>query len=179
MLVYSQEPRVLDRDRNMRAELPQQRLVGFRELTGGVAQQVERADDAALPPQRHDQLRLRPGYGLQVSRVGVDVVHQYRFAFSHGGAHQALADLDAQRARDVIGIADGVRDRQPFAPRIEEVDRKRLEFRDPRDEERDLVEQLVEIEHGCDLATELEERDHELSNARRREGSLGGFAHKV
>ena len=40
-------------------ELAQHRFVGLGELPERVAEQVQRADDAALPPQRHDELGVR------------------------------------------------------------------------------------------------------------------------
>ena len=43
----------------------------------------------------------------------------------------------------------------------------------PRDQLRDLVEQLVEVEDRRDLAPELEQRDDELADVR-RSGGRGG-----
>ena len=75
-----------------------------------------------------------------------------------------MADLDPQRPDDVVRVADRVGDRQLLAARIEQVDGERLELREPRDELRDLVQQLVEIEDRRDLASELEQRDDELAD---------------
>ena len=162
-----EEPRVLDRDRDVRAELAQHRLVGLGELAGGVAQQVERADDRPFAAQRHDELGVRAGHRLDVPRIGVHVVDEDRLPFGDRGADQALADLHPQRACDFVRIADRVRDRQLVALGIEQVDRERLELREPRDELRDLVQQLVEIEDGRDLASELEERRQLIVGIRR------------
>ena len=54
-----EQPRVLDRHRDVRAELAQHHFVDLGELARGVAEQVQRADDAPLAPQRHDQLGVR------------------------------------------------------------------------------------------------------------------------
>ena len=110
-----EQPRVLDRDRDVRAELPQHRFVHLGELADGVAEQVERADDASLAPQRHDELGVRPRDGFDVPRIGVDVVDEQRLAGRDRGADQPLADVQPQRARDFRGIADRIRDRQLVA----------------------------------------------------------------
>ena len=129
-----------------------------------VAQQVERADDAALAAQRHDELGVRAGHRFDVARIVVHVVDEDRLAFGDRGADQALPDLDPQRAGHLLRIADRVRDRQLLALRIEQVHGERLKLRQPRDELRDLLQQLVEIEHRRDLASQLEQRDHELAD---------------
>ena len=176
-----EQPRVLDRDRDVRAELAQQHLVDLGELAGGVAQQVERADDAPLAAQRHDELGVRAGHRLDVARIGVDVVDENRLPFGDRGADQPLADLHAQRPHDVVGVADGVGDRQLLAARVEQVDGERLELGDARDQLRDLLQQLVEVEDGRDLATQLEERDHQLPDVReaRRRAWDAGLSHNL
>ncbi len=175
-----EQPRVLDRDGDVRAELPQQRLVGLGELPRRVAEQVQRADDASLAAERHDELRPRSGHRLHVPRIGVDVVDENRLAFGDGGADQPVPDLQPQPPHDIVRIADGVGDRQLLAARIEQVDGERLELGDARDELRNLVQQLVEIEDGGDLAPQLEERDDELADVRRsgRSGG-GGVGHEI
>ena len=99
VLVYSrsllEEPRVLDRDGDVGAELPQHRLVGLGELPGRVAEQVERADHAALAAQRHDELGVRAGHRLDVPRIGVHVVDENRLAFGDRRADQPVAHLHA------------------------------------------------------------------------------------
>ena len=96
-----EEPGVLDGDRDVRGELPQHRFVGHRELTDGVAEQIERADHAAFAAQRHDQLGVRAGHRFDVARIGVNVVDEQRLPIRDRGADQALPDLHAQRPRDV------------------------------------------------------------------------------
>jgi len=80
---------------------------------------------------------------------------------------------------DLGRIADRVRDRQLVALRIEQVDGKRLELRDARDELGDLLEQLVEVEHGRDFPSEREERRQRLKRAGANVGfgCSGGFGH--
>ena len=102
---------------------------------------------------------FEPGHRLRrIAGSVVHVVDENRLALGDRGADEAVADLDAQRPDDVVRIADRVGDRQLLAARIEQVDGKRLKLGDARDELRDLVEQLVEVEHGRDLASQLEER---------------------
>ena len=175
-----EEPRVLDRDGDVGAELPQQRLVGFGELPGRVAEEVERADHAPLAAQRHDELRGRAGHRLHVPRIRADVVDENRLAFGDGGADQPVAHLHPELPDDIVRVADGVGDRQLLASRIEQVHGERLELRDARDEQRDLLEQLVEIEDGRDLPSELEQGDDELASVRRRGRSRSdGVGHET
>ncbi len=152
------EQRVLDRDRDVRAELAQHRFVDLGELADRVRQQVERADDAPLAAHRDDELRVRAGHRFDVARVAVHVVDEDRLPLGDGGADHPLAHFQPERARDVFRIADRVRDGQLVALRIEQVHREGLELREARDQLRDLLQQLVEIEHRRDLAAEREER---------------------
>ena len=174
-----EQPRVLDGDGDVRAELAQQHLVDLGELAFGVAQQVQRADDAALPAQRHDKLGIGTGDGFDVSRIGVDVVHEQRQAFGHRRAHEPLSYFYSKGPDHIVRVADGVGDGQLLTAGIEQVDGECLKLGDARDELRDLLQQLVQIEHRRDFATQLEERDHELPDVR---GSGGcrcyGLSHK-
>ena len=163
-----EQPGVLDGHRDVRAELPQDHLVGLGELAGRVAEQVERADDAALAAKRHDELGARAGHRLDVTRIGVHVVDEQRLALGDRGADQPLPDLHPQRAGELVRIADRVGDRQLVALGIQQVDGKGVKRGQARDELRDLVQQLVEIEHRCDLASQLEQRRHELADIRGR-----------
>ena len=168
-----EEARVLDGHRDVRGELPQHLLVGFRELADGVAEQVERADDAPLAPQRDDELGVRAGHRFDVARIRVDVVHEQRLPFLHGGADEAVPDLHAQRARDVVRVADRIRDRQLVALGVEQIHRERLKLGQPGDELRDLLQQIVEVEHRRDFAPEREERRQGFGGADGRGGRFG------
>jgi len=112
----------------------------------------------ALPAQRDDELRLRAGHRFDVARIGAGVVDQDRLAIGDRGADQAAADRQAERPRDVLGIADRVGNRQIVALRIEQVDGERLEVGQARDQLGNLVQQLVEIEHRRHFAAEREQR---------------------
>ncbi len=136
-----EQARVLDRDRHVRAELAQNAFVGFRELAGGVAQKIQRTDDASLAAERNDQLRVRSRNGFDVPRVGVDVVDQDRLPLGDRGAHE-----QPEGPRHLFRVADRIGHAQLLQPRIEQVDRKRLKLRQPRDQLRNLAQQLVEIE---------------------------------
>jgi hypothetical protein len=95
VLAFSlEEPRVFDGDRHVRGELPQDDRIGFAELIRGVAENVERADDAPLATQRDDELRLRPWNDLDIPWIGGHVVHEDRRAFGHGRANQPLPHLE-------------------------------------------------------------------------------------
>ena len=82
-------------------------------------------------------------------------------------------DLHAERAAHVLRVADRVGDAQVAAPLVEQVDRERVERRQPRDELRDLLEQLVEVEDGRDFPTELEERQQQGGRFLGRRGLAG------
>ena len=158
-----EQPRVLDGHRDVCAELAEDRLVGFGELAGGVRQQIERADHAALAAQRHDELRPRSRDRLDVARLGVHVVDQQRTAFLHGGADQTMADFHAERARDIFRITDRIGDRQLVTPCVEQVHGECRKFREPRDELRDLRKQIVEVENRSHFAPERKERGQRLA----------------
>ena len=70
---------------------------------------------------------------------------------------EALTHLDAQRSGHVFRIADGARDQELVAGRVEQIHGKRVEFRQPGDELRNLLEQLLEVEHRRHFAAEREE----------------------
>ena len=77
----------------------------------------------------------------------------------------------------ILRIADRVGDRELFAFVVEQVRRKRVELGEPRDQLRNLVQQLVEIEHRRDFTSEFEQRDDKLANVRgRRSRSNGWFS---
>ena len=118
---------------------------------GGVAQQVEGANDAALPSQRHDELGERTGHRFDVARVFAHVVDEDRLAFLNRGAHETVPDLDPQRAGHLLGVTDRVRDGELFAFRIQQVHGECLKLRDPRDQLRDLLQQLRQVEYSRDL----------------------------
>jgi hypothetical protein len=148
------------------AELPQHHLVDVGELSDRVGQQIQRTDDATLAPQRHDELRARSRHRFDVTGIGPDVVDQNRLALGDGGAHQAVPDLQTQVAGRVFGIAHRVGDAQLVALRVEQVHREGLELGEPRDQLRNLLQQLVEVEHRGDLPPEREQRRQLLGGRR-------------
>src|SRR5206468_3115538 len=87
-----EEPRVLDRDGDMRAELPQDGLINVGELAWRLAEQIERTDHPPFAAKRHDELGFRSGNGFDVSRIGVNVVHDQWTAGLDSRADQPLAD---------------------------------------------------------------------------------------
>ena len=167
-----EQPRVLERHRDVRAELPQNRFIALGVERDLRAQQIERSDHALLPPQRHHQLRTDAGYDAHIALVLQHVVHQDRLADGDGCADQTLAHFDPQRPPHLLRVADGVRQPQVFALLIEQINGEGLEGRQARDELRDLLEQLLQVEDGRDFPTELEQSQQQ---ARRfPELGLGG-----
>ena len=79
----------------MRGELPEERLVLGRERALDFVQQVQRADDLALAPHRHGELRQHVAQRALVSRLLANVVDEDRAAFLHGGADDAFTDAAA------------------------------------------------------------------------------------
>ena len=70
----------------------------------------------------------------------------------------ALAQSKALRGERAVGIADGVRDPELFPRFVQQIHRKCVEAGEPRNELRDLGEQLLEVEHRHDFAPEIEQR---------------------
>ena len=147
---------VLDRDRDERGELPQQRLVLRGERPFGLAEEVQRADDLALPPHRDGELREHVTKRPDVTRFLADVVDEDRPALLHRRTDHALTEAETDRPCNLLGIANRVRDAELLPFVLEEVDRKRREAGQARDELRNLGEQLIEVEDGRYLTSELE-----------------------
>ena len=70
--------------------------------------------------------------------------------------------FNLQRPGELVGIADRIGDRKLLALGIQEVDGEGLKRGQARNELRNLVQQLVDVEDGRDLASKLEERGHDL-----------------
>ena len=149
------------------AELAQHHLVCLGELAGRIAQQIQCADDAAFPPKRHNELGARTRHRLHVARIRVDVVDQDRVAFRHRGTHQTVAHLQPQRGR-FVRIADRVGNRELLALLVEQVRGEGVKLGETGNEQRNLLQQLVEIEHGRHFASEFEQRNDELADVRGR-----------
>ena len=82
------------------------------------------------------------------------------------------AELEPDAAVAIRDSRPSSADAQLAAPLVEQVDRKRFERNQPADQPRNLLQQIVEIEHGRDLAAQVEERGDELVLGRLA-GSLG------
>jgi hypothetical protein len=122
---------------------------------------------------------VRAGYCLHIARIDAHVVDTDRLRQGDGRTDEAVSVLDPQRARHVFRVPNRVGNRQLPGLAVDQVDRERLEFRDPSDDVRDLLEQRIEIEHGRHFAAKREEhrrrfdRDHPRIGHDRR----GGFGH--
>ena len=162
---------VLDRDGDMRPELPQQGLILARERTGGLTQQVQRADDLPFAAHRHRELTQHVPEP-RVARLVANVVHEDRPTFLDRGSHDALPDLEVSRRRHSVGITDGIRNPQLLAALVQEIDGEGAEPGQPRDELWNLGEELFEVEHGHDLAPQVEERRQEFRVGRRADRRL-------
>ncbi len=155
----------------MGGDLAQDRDVVAAEVVRVPAEEVERADRLRLVQQRHDDLRRHARHELHVARIGREVVDHERLVARDRGADEPVTELEAKRlvARR---IPDGVRGLQLAAPLVEEVDRERLERDQPADEDRDLREEIVEIEDRGDLAAQVEQRPDDLVLDGGRRGQL-------
>ena len=109
----------LDRDSDVSTELPQQGFVLRRKRTGGLVQEIERADDLSLSPHRDRQLRQHVPQRSKVARLEPDVVHQDRAPLLNRGAHDTLAHVQAQGRAHPFGIAHRVRNAKLLTRLIE------------------------------------------------------------
>ena len=158
LAIVLDEQRVFDRHGDVRSELAEHRFVLGRELAGGIAQEVQRADHVPLAAQRDHELGVRARNGLDIPGIAVDVIHQDRLAVGNGCSDQAMPHLDAKRARNLVRITDGVRDGQLVPLGVQQVDRKGLKLGQAGDQLRNLLEQFVQIEDRRHLAPEREKR---------------------
>ena len=90
-----EQPRVLDRHRDVRGKLPQQRLVLTGEGVGRLAEQVQRADDVTLAPHRHRELRQHVAKRPLIARLAANVVDENRAPLLDRGADHALSRPEA------------------------------------------------------------------------------------
>ena len=157
----------------MDAELRQDLLVALAEGAHLVAQQVQRAQHPFLVPERHDELRVHSRDQAEIPRILMDVVHQDGPLLRHRGTDDALADLEAEVQHHVERIAFGVRDLQLLPLVVEHVDGEHRERRQPGDEPRNALQQLVDVEHRRHFAPELEQRGDKFLIL----GSGDGFRH--
>src|SRR5262249_36994466 len=107
---------------------------------------------------------------------GRDVVHEQRHLAGHCGADEPVPELELQRARG-LRIPDGIRDAQIAAPLVEQIDGERVELDQPRDEPRDLREELRDVEDAGDLPAEIDQGRERflLTQLWRRKHSLVPF----
>ncbi len=161
-----EQPRVDERDRDVRGELPHDRDVAFGELVAVAAEDVQRADRPRLVQQRHDDLGVHARHELDVARIGRQVVDEQRLLAGDRRADEAVPRASAAGSVGVGArrVADRVRRTQLAAPLVEQVHGERLERDQPADQSRDLLQQLVEIEDAGDLAAEVEQRGDELAS---------------
>ncbi len=153
---------VLDRHRHGGRELPEDGLVELGELRHRGAEQVEGANDLALAEQRHDQLRPGARHDLDVAGIGEHVVHQDRARLGDRRSDDALADLQPHVPDLVFRVADGIGDVQVAAAFVDEVGGERRELGQAADHLRDLLQQLVEVQHRRHLPSKVEQRRQQL-----------------
>ena len=109
-----EEPRVDERDGDVRGELAQDGDVVAAELIAVAAEEVERADRLRLVQQRHDDLRGHAGHELDVARIGREVVDEERLLARDRGADQPLTELQPER---LVAVADSRPSTRPSARR--------------------------------------------------------------
>ena len=161
-----EQPRVLERHRHVRAELPQDRFVSFGELARLRAEEVQGADDALLPPQRHHQLGPCARHRVDVTRIAGHVADAHRFSPRDRGADDALANLHPERAAGLLRVSDRVGDAQVAAFVVQQIHGEGVKLGEPGDELRDLLEQLVEVQHRRHFPPQLEQREQQRRIAR-------------
>ena len=167
-----EQPRRGDGLRDVRAELPQDPLVALGERAELVAEQVERADHLALVAKRHRKLRLRARHHREVARILVDVIEEDRPLLGDGRADRALPDLQREMLDDLFRVADRIGDAQLFPLLVQQVDGEDREVGEPRNQVRDLLEKIVEIEDRADLTGQLGENREQFCVGRSGVGSV-------
>ena len=85
-----EQPRVDERDGDVRRELPHDGDVAVGELIAVAAEDVERANRPRLVHQRHDDLRVHAGHELDVARIGCQVVDEQRLLGRDRDADESL-----------------------------------------------------------------------------------------
>ncbi len=117
--------------RHVHRKLGQNLLVAFGECAHAIAQQIQRAHNALLVPQRNRELGADAWNDAEVPWIRVDVVDENGPLLEHGGADNALAQLQPEIPHDVFRVAFGIRNLQILSPLIEKVDREHRERRQP------------------------------------------------
>ena len=174
LMLRLEQSRVFDRNGHVRRELPQKSFVLRGERAFGITEKIQRTDDLALPSHRDGKLREHVPERSLVARLLTDVVDKDRPALQYRGTDDALAELEPHGAGDFLGIPDGVGDAQLLPLVVEKVDGERAEAREASDQLRDLRQQLVKVQHGHDLASELEQRREQFCVRGRPGGSRPG-----
>ena len=157
-----EQPRVLDRHRHVRAELPQHRLVASGELPDLLASRFSAPMTRFFRRSGTTSCDRTPGDRCPRSAVRLHVVDEQRPPSATAVPTMPWPTLRRKRCLHFVRVADGVGDAQLLQLLVEQIDGERLERRQPRDELRDLLEQLVEVEDGRDLAAQLEQRDEQF-----------------
>jgi hypothetical protein len=111
--------------------------------------------------QRHDDLGGHAGDELHVAWIREDVVHEQRLFARNRGPDEPFPEPQPPR-RFAIGVADRVGDFQFATTFVEQVDGKRFERDQPRDQPRNLLQELVELENRRDLSSQVEKRCNDL-----------------
>ena len=88
------QPRVLDRNRNLRRQRGQRALVIFGEISAARMLQIEHADHFFLVDQRHRQFRARLRIQQDVARILAHIRNQHRFLALRGISHQSASKRD-------------------------------------------------------------------------------------
>ncbi len=169
-----EQPRVDQRNRDVRTELPDDLDVTGGELVGVLAENVQRANRPGLVQQGDDDFGVHARHDLDVSRIGAQVVDEQRLLAGDCGADEPGAELQAERLVN-LRVADRVGGAQFPSALVEEVDGKRLEGDEPADEPRNLLQQLVQVENARHLAPEVEQRREKIVLGRRRAGVCARF----
>ena len=161
---------------------PDKRIVGIKNVS---------LNERYLSPNMGDRPTLPPTILTEaVAQVGAILIlakpeNRRRLPFFAG--IQRVRYRRPVRPGDVVEIEAVVlrlRSRMGLLKGVARVNGQRVKSYQSRDELRDLLQQLVEVEHRRDLAAQLKERDHQLTNVRghryrRDDGGISGFSQET
>jgi hypothetical protein len=140
------EPRIFNRNGNLRAQRSEHTLVLFIEEGWPRVLEIENADDARFIEQRHDQFRARLGIHGQVALVPAHVGDVERAPLAHRCAHESAAGGYPAHGRVRITEAPCVACHERLAFFIEQHDGKHLIVDEPAQQLTDALEQRIQLQ---------------------------------
>ena len=148
---------VFNRDGDLARQQTEQPALILAEVIRFRTLDIEHPDDAILTDQRHSKLGSDIFHGLDVARVGSDVVYDDDSSFHRRGACNTIADLDAEVLDHVRRMADSESQVKLLFFVVDEEYREGIKRYDPICEFCNLLQQLVQIENRRDLVIDLDQ----------------------